>query len=167
MRLTPEQFEEIYTETARPLKAYLLRLVQNPALADELLQETYYRFLRSGMEAEPFAEGNPRTYRGYLFRVASNLAHDLFRGKRETGAELNDVPAPAANYAGDVDKVLGQLKPRERELVWLAYAEGASHREIAEALGCKEASVRPMLHRARQRLAGLLKSLGLHERMMV
>jgi RNA polymerase sigma factor (sigma-70 family) len=75
--------------------------------------------------------------------------------------------AKSAAYSGDVDKVLSHLKPRERELVWLAYAEGSSHREIATVIGCKEASVRPMLHRARQSLMAALKRFGLHERMMV
>ena len=38
MRLSPEEFQEIYDQTARPLKAYLTRLVRNPALADELVR---------------------------------------------------------------------------------------------------------------------------------
>ena len=162
MRLSPEEFQEIYDQTARPLKAYLTRLVRNPALADELLQESYYRFLRA--EGELDASKNPKSY---LYRIATNLANDMFRGRRETGMELDDTRSTPGTQPSDVEKILRQMKPRERELVWLAYAEGASHREIAEILGCKEVSVRPMLHRARQRLVGLLRSLGIHERMMV
>jgi len=41
-------------------------------------------------------------------------------------------------------------------MLWLAYAEGASHREIAEVLGLRPASLKPMLFRARRRLATLL-----------
>jgi RNA polymerase sigma-70 factor (ECF subfamily) len=48
------------------------------------------------------------------------------------------------------------LKPREREMLWLAYAEGASHREIAGMLGMRPASIKLLLFRARRRLAALL-----------
>jgi RNA polymerase sigma-70 factor (ECF subfamily) len=41
-------------------------------------------------------------------------------------------------------------------MLWLAYAEGASHREIAEVLGLRPGSLKPMLFRARRRLAALL-----------
>jgi RNA polymerase sigma-70 factor (ECF subfamily) len=51
---------------------------------------------------------------------------------------------------------MSRLKPRERAMLWLAYAEGASHREIAEALGLRTASLKILLFRARKKLADLL-----------
>lgn len=45
-------------------------------------------------------------------------------------------------------------------LLWLAYVEGASHREIAGSMGIGENSVRVVLYRARRRLAGILKGHG-------
>jgi RNA polymerase sigma-70 factor (ECF subfamily) len=41
-------------------------------------------------------------------------------------------------------------------MLWLAYAEGASHREIADALGLRPGSLKPLLFRARRKLAALL-----------
>jgi RNA polymerase sigma-70 factor (ECF subfamily) len=41
-------------------------------------------------------------------------------------------------------------------MLWLAYAEGASHREIADVLGVRPASLKSMLFRARRKLAELL-----------
>jgi RNA polymerase sigma-70 factor (ECF subfamily) len=55
---------------------------------------------------------------------------------------------------------MARLKPRERTMLWLAYALGWSHQEIAASIGVKSGSLKPMLHRARQRLAGLLKRGG-------
>ena len=52
------------------------------------------------------------------------------------------------------------LKPRERSLLWLAYAQGWSHEEIAGAIGVKTGSLKQMLHRARHRLATLLERGG-------
>ena len=52
---------------------------------------------------------------------------------------------------------MARLKPRERDLLWLAYAQGSSHQEIAQALGLKTASIKLLLFRARRRLAALLR----------
>jgi RNA polymerase sigma-70 factor, ECF subfamily len=43
-------------------------------------------------------------------------------------------------------------------MLWLAYVEGSSHREIAAALGLRAASIRSMLFRARRRLADKLRT---------
>jgi RNA polymerase sigma-70 factor (ECF subfamily) len=53
---------------------------------------------------------------------------------------------------------MAQLKPREREMLWLAYAQGSNHRDIAGTLGVKAESVRLLLFRARRKLARLLRS---------
>jgi RNA polymerase sigma-70 factor (ECF subfamily) len=57
----------------------------------------------------------------------------------------------------DLSRALDRLRPRERALLWLAYAEGSSHREIAGMLGVKAASVKMLLFRARRKLAALLR----------
>jgi RNA polymerase sigma-70 factor (ECF subfamily) len=51
---------------------------------------------------------------------------------------------------------MGRLKPRERALLWLAYAQGSSHREIADVLGLKAGSIKLLLFRARRKLAAML-----------
>jgi RNA polymerase sigma-70 factor, ECF subfamily len=45
-------------------------------------------------------------------------------------------------------------------LLWLAYVEGSSHKEIGEIVGLRSASVRLLLFRARRKLAGLLRRRG-------
>ena len=52
---------------------------------------------------------------------------------------------------------MARLRPREREMLWLAYAQGSSHRDIAGTVGVKVASVRLLLFRARRKLADLLR----------
>ncbi len=55
---------------------------------------------------------------------------------------------------------MARIKPRERALLWLAYAQGASHDEIGAVLGLKSASIRSMLFRARRRLLAVLRGAG-------
>jgi len=52
---------------------------------------------------------------------------------------------------------MAQLRLRDRQLLWLAYAEGYSHREIAEVTGLASASIRLLLFRARRKVARLLR----------
>jgi RNA polymerase sigma-70 factor (ECF subfamily) len=60
----------------------------------------------------------------------------------------------------DVRATLRQLKPRERELLWLAYVEGMNHEEIAAATGLGVLSIKILLFRARRKAAQLLKPQG-------
>ncbi len=163
--LDEEAFRSFYDRTARPLWAYLSRLASDPAQADDLLQETYFRFLRAKSTYESEAHR-----RHSLFRIATNLARDGHRrGRRATLVALPDeqgaTPEMAAgvDVAGDAERrtdlgrAMARLKPREREMLWLAYAQGSTHRDIAGTLGVKAASVRLLLFRARHKLAGLLR----------
>src|SRR5215212_7640170 len=78
--LGEQAFRELYERTARPLRAYLRRLVGNPDLADDLLQETYLRLLRlprAKLEALEDPEDPEDAHRtAYLYRIASRLAQD-------------------------------------------------------------------------------------------
>jgi RNA polymerase sigma-70 factor (ECF subfamily) len=53
-----------------------------------------------------------------------------------------------------------QIGIRERALLWLAYVEGAEHREIAESLNLKEKSVKVLLYRARRKMEAVLRKRG-------
>ncbi|TAM84285.1 MAG: RNA polymerase sigma factor [Acidobacteria bacterium] len=167
LAMDEESFRTIYERTARPLWAYLVRVSGNPALADDLLQECYCRFLS---QPDPPQEDAHR--KNYLFRIATNLLRDHWRAAQrhgETAIETADVLSHDHDMANaplrsDLGRALAKLKPRERQLLWLAYAEGASHREIARTSGMKEASVRPLLFRARKKLIALISGPQLKAR---
>ena len=161
LAMDEESFRIVYEHTARPLWAYLARASGDPALADDLLQESYCRFL--SLENPPQEEAHRKNY---LFRIATNLLRDHWRATQRHGeTEIGgaDIPTQDRRVANvplrsDLGRALVRMKPRERQLLWLAYAEGASHKEIAEASGMKAASVRPLLFRARKKLMALIGS---------
>ena len=68
--------------------------------------------------------------------------------------------AVATERATDLRRAMTHLKPRERALLWLAYAQGSSHKEIAESLGLRTGSVKLLLFRARRRLAAAARRRG-------
>jgi RNA polymerase sigma-70 factor (ECF subfamily) len=164
LQMTEETFRVFYERTARQLWTYLARMTGDDRLADDLLQETYYRFLR----AKPSLDGDDHR-RNYLFRIATNLVRDHRRRPttvtcdHEASAEAPDPSAHTAERAArriDLTRAMDRLKPRERSLLWLAYAQGCSHEEIASSLGLKTGSLKALLFRARRRLLVLLDAGG-------
>ena len=166
--LDEDEFAALYHRVAGPLRAYLRRLTGDPERADDLLQETFFRFLRIRSRASAGPPLDDRQRRAYLYRTATRLAQDGWRRaarerRRRAAAppEPEAAPPPDRALALDLDRAFGDLKPRERALVWLACVEGAPHREVAEVLGLAEASVKVLLFRARRRLARALDRRGL------
>ncbi len=159
--LDEEAFLAFYNRTARGLWLYLARVAGDRQLADDLLQETFYRFLRAAAAYESEAHR-----RNSLYRIATNLARDTRRTRLRhpapdaAGKEIEGVAAGggagATERSADFTSAMSRLKPRERAMLWLAYAEGASHREIAEILGVRPGSLKILLFRARRKLAALL-----------
>src|SRR6201999_41464 len=80
-----EEFAAFYERSARPLWAYLARVSGDPALADDLMQESFVRFLCAAAPED--GDGNSRRY---LFRIASNLLRDHWR--RPKAASIDDLP---------------------------------------------------------------------------
>jgi RNA polymerase sigma-70 factor (ECF subfamily) len=160
-QMTEEAFRAFYNQTSRSVWMYLARTTGDPRLADDLLQEAYYRFLRSD---SAFESDDHR--RHYLFRVATNLVRDHRRRPQlKTGTSEGMLDRDRSADHGDrvakridLARAMERLKPRERSLLWLAYAQGCSHEEIAHSLGLKTASLKALLFRARRRLAALLRA---------
>jgi RNA polymerase sigma-70 factor, ECF subfamily len=151
-----QRFQTLYDATARPILAYLIGVTGRRDVADDVLQETYCRFLVRQPEA---MEENET--RRYLFRIATNLLRDRWRSGED--AQFPEGFSEELQAQQDVDtqmdvrRAMRALKPRERELLWLAYVEGMSHREIAAATGLSAISIRLLLFRARGKAAGFLR----------
>ena len=161
-QMTEDAFRIFYDQTARAVWVYLARTTGDDRFADDLLQEAFYRFLRTRTTFE-----NDDHRRHYLFRIATNLVRDHRRRPRKDDGRMDealeglavDEDANVGDRAVqriDLTRAMGRLKKRERSLLWLAYAQGFSHEEIAGLLGLKTASLKALLHRARKRLVALL-----------
>lgn len=154
-----DAFGGFYQRSSPGLRAYLARVSGNPALADDLMQESYVRFLCA---AHP--EGGEVNYRRYLYRIATNLLRDHWR--RPRAACIDDIPegllavrdsSSRVDSHAMLESAMAQIRPRDRQLLWLAHAEGYSHKEIAEITGLRAGSVRLLLYRARRKIARLLR----------
>jgi len=168
-----EAFRGFYDRNARGVWAYLSRVTGDRQQADDLLQEAFYRFLRAASTgpADQDRFDSEAHRRNSLYKIATNLATDARRrsftrpaavvtgddverlsdGRKMGGDHGSDVARKT-----DVDRAMAQLRPRDRAMLWMAYAEGASHDEIAGAIGVRPSSMKLLLFRARRRMAELL-----------
>lgn len=157
------EFVRLYEANSRAIFGYVLATTGRRDVAEDVVQEIFCRVLAEKHAARLTAmEANEA--RRYLFRVASNLLRDRWRGGEDTPSPELDDTLTGANYETNLDTgvhvraVLAQLKPRQRELLWLAYVEGMDHAEIAEATGLARLSIRILLFRARNEAKTLLNA---------
>jgi RNA polymerase sigma-70 factor (ECF subfamily) len=165
-RMDEVAFRAFYSDTAPKLRGYLRRVSGDASVADDILQETFLRFLRTELPALERLE-----MKAYLYRIASSVLVDHWRRlKRERrwsletffgGGRPGETGVENAGQSSDTLRLFASLKPAEQMLLWLAYVEGLDHREVASAMQVKEKSVRVLLFRARKKLAGLLVERGI------
>jgi RNA polymerase sigma-70 factor (ECF subfamily) len=138
---------------------YLTRLTGNRDRAEDLAQETFLRLFRS---AGSYSEQG--LLRGYLFRIATNLVRSEERREKRLRLLLpflgrQDHTEPAApsgllrqEMHREVSAAVAQLPLRYRVPLVLHEIEGWAYSDIAQALGCREGTVKSRIHRGRQQL---------------
>ncbi len=152
-----DAFADFYHRTAAALHGYVTKVTRDRAAADDILQMAYLRLLRA-----PRMDDAHR--RAYLYRTASSIMVDRWRKLGSERRHLASQPSIESynvhhERTMDLHHLLNeQLNGRERALLWLAYAEGFSHEEIAKILGLAEKSVKVMLFRVREKAKRLLSS---------
>lgn len=156
-------FEQFYEATAAGIRAYILRHCSDRDSADDLFQITYVKFLGSRMAPTPQA---PEA-RAYLYRIASSVIADhgralqrrerFRRSARKSAATFLEAPVAEDLALRDA---LRCLSKRELQLLWLLYAEGFAHKEVAKIMNLRTASVRVLAFRARKKLSAHLTRSG-------
>ena len=152
-----ESFENIFHEYWSAIHRLLTRIVIDPAEAEDLALETFYRLHKY----RP-SQYETLNVRGWLYKVATNLALQSIRSfKRREHYELHagkdalieaneDQPSKILAEKEDryyVRKALGQMNSRQAELLIMRYS-GMAYKDIAMALNLSSTSIGPLLLRA-------------------
>jgi RNA polymerase sigma-70 factor (ECF subfamily) len=167
-----DDFESLFQAHWAPIRRLLVRMVVDPAEAEDLALETFLRLHRY----RP-AVGEDFNVRGWLQRVATNLAlHSIRSFRRREAYELKagkdaleqaSSPEPQAIFAQQEKQrvartALAQMNPRQAEMLVLRYS-GLSYKEIAAALGLAPTSIGPLLLRAEREFEERYRALNPEE----
>ena len=144
-------------EAAIPaLRRYARALTRDAELADDLVQDTLVRALRS---EHLFHGGDVRSW---LYTILTNLNRNrlrsLARRPAHTSIEDNDAPDMAGPEAGgrDIERALASLVDDQRTALLLVVLEGLTYREVAEVQGVPIGTVMSRLARARMQIKSYL-----------
>ena len=148
----------LYATYSRRVYTLARRMLVSPALAEDVLQETFVEVIRK-----------IHTYRGeaelghWIRRIVVNKCLMLLRSSWESKrADGEAMPEPVATEPPtalgiDLEQALAELKPTARAVVWLHDVEGYTHKEIGKAMGRTASFSKSQLARAHDRLRVLLQ----------
>ena len=159
------EFWEIYDQYYAKVRRFILTLVRDDWVADDLIQETFLRILQNIENLR-----DPSKLSSWIFRIAYNLCQDHFRQrkisrrKEETGEEemedfketLIQKELEQRQMGECVQNQINLLPEPLRAVLLLFDIVELSHQEIADTLGITIENVKVRLHRARRKLKAIL-----------
>jgi RNA polymerase sigma-70 factor (ECF subfamily) len=156
-------FETMFRQAEHDIYRCLLRMVRDPAIAEDLVIETFWRVYRSRATFDW-----TQSFKAWSRRIATNVARDHLR-RRPTEVELPETlsaasqpdPAVSQDIARKVRQAIAALPPKHRVVVLLAVVEELPYREIAETLGVPVGTVKSRVFHAVRLLRQKLQRLGI------
>ena len=168
----PSSFEDLFLEHWAPIYRLLVRMIGDPAEAEDLALETFYRLYR-----QPPRMGKGYNPGGWLYRVAVNLGlgslRSLKRRERyELAAGRGALEDPAENRPAElldrkeeqrlVRLAFARMRPRQAKLLALRYS-GMAYKDIARTLGLAPTSIGPLLLRSEREFEKVYRALTREE----
>lgn len=157
-----EAFEVLFRQHQKEVYAWIVRIVRDTGIAEDLTVETFWRIYKHRTQFRP--DGN---FRAWARRIATNASLDHLRHNRQEFA-LPENLACATNPDGAVrretreriNKAFHELPAKYRLIATLALVEEETYSEIARAVGISESLVKVRVFRAVRMLRNKLNSLG-------
>ena len=167
-----EGFERLYELHSRRVYRLCLRMVKNPAEAEDLTQSA---FLQTFRKIQSFRADS--RFSTWLHRLTVNIVLMHFRKRNHSEPSLDEAlqpndesTRPAVEFGGpdlnlngvidriSLEKAIDRLPHGYKKMLVLHDIEGYQHNEISRILGCSVGNSKSQLHKARQRLRELLPS---------
>ena len=158
-----DAFETLFRLHQRTVYGWLLRIVRNPAAAEDLTVETFWRIYRAHARFDP-----ARGFEAWARTIATHAALDWLRMQRPESDLLMDVAAPPTGDPAISDEIrrkiaeaFSRLAPKLRVAAVLAVVEELPHKEVAAALGISVTAVKVRVFRALRQLRKDLQQQGI------
>ena len=162
-----DAFNELYQRLQRPLFGFLVKLVRQREMAEELVNESLLDVWRQAGRFEGKSSVSTWIYSiahhkavSRLRRIREHALDDGAAEKIEDTAPTPDMRAEEGDMARLLKATMDKLSFDHREVIQLAYYQEFSVQEIAEVLDLPENTVKTRMFYARQRLKALLAAAG-------
>ena len=173
---------EIYDRHAQTVYNLIMRIVKEPAIAEDLLQETFWQVWQ---KAETFSRRG--VVAAWLYRIARNKSLDHLRRQKarpvkrnpiSSQIELNEPPQNVHLTSVEIDvqrtlqrqrvqDALASIPPEQRQCLELAYFDGMSQRQIAEYTDTPLGTIKTRVRQGLKKLERILRAVGLGPANMV
>lgn len=157
-----DAFEHLFRQFQGQVFAWIVRIVRDRGVAEDLTIETFWRIYRARARFRP--EGN---FRAWAYRIATNLALNHLRRRHLEDELPEDLAQPSSPDAAALREASERIQHAVRRLpaklqvvVMLALVEERSYQEIAEALGIAVGTVKSRVFRAVRILRRELERMG-------
>jgi len=164
---TQAKFEYLYSKYKNLMFHKAWEIVHDYMLAEDCVSEAYIRIYRNMYKLED--ADSPKTI-AFMVTVARNVAISMIqKRKTETPDELDEARPDDFNLestvlsemnAQRIYAMMGSLDEQSRNIFMMKFAYDMPHREIAEQLGITENNVNVKLHRAKKKIAAMLRKEG-------
>jgi RNA polymerase sigma-70 factor (ECF subfamily) len=158
-----DAFETLFRQHQRAVYGWILRILRNPAVAEDLTVETFWRIYQARARFQPECG-----FEGWARRIATRAAFDFLRSARAESELPEEIPVPAGTDPAVTDEIrrktalaFGRLPPKLRIAAILAVVEERPQKEVAQALGISGAAVKLRVFRALRLLRKDLASQGI------
>jgi len=165
-----EKLGQLFERHHFKLYNYFLRITNNHAMSDDLVQEVFLRMLKYRK-----SYSGDRSFTPWMYQIARNAHFDVLRKKRpeqplesedsetlEEAVSLEPTPDVAAHRRqeiGFLNEALAMLPIDKREILVLSRLQEMKCEEIAKIVRCEPGTVRVRVHRALQDLKAVLGRL--------
>jgi RNA polymerase sigma-70 factor (ECF subfamily) len=162
-----EAFEKLFRQYQGEVYGWMVRMVRDPGVAEDLTVETFWRIYRARARFDP-----RRNFGAWARRIATNAALDSLKGgyvknaRRETELLEDSVlvavadPGVQRDLRERTERAFQRLPAKLRLVANLALVEERPYKEIAEGLGISSGAVKLRVFRALRLLRKSLKQMG-------
>jgi RNA polymerase sigma-70 factor, ECF subfamily len=162
-----DAFESLFRCHQRAIYGWILRIVRNPAAAEDLMVETFWRIYQSRARFDA-----ARGFEPWARRIATHAALDWLRARRPESELTEELmatqpaarvvdPGISAEIRSKTAQAFARLPPRLRVAAILAVVEEQPHKDVAEALGISVSAVKLRVFRALRLLRKDLERQGI------
>ena len=153
-----EALEHLYLELKRPIFIFILSIVKDYHIAEDILQETFIKVITN---SESYEKGS--NAKAWIFSIARNISLNQIKSRKREELKEDIIKEDSTLFTEEVEsameflRLIEPLESEEREIVALKLSAGLGHKQIAETLNISVINSRAKYSRAIKKLKNIIK----------